>query len=122
MNTKRFAQMKEDAILINTSRGSLVDTDALIAALRSGHLGAAGLDVYEDEADLYFRDHSNDIICDDKLERLLTFPNVIVTGHQSFFTSDALETIAITTIKNMDDFTSGKTNENVVGSPRVSEV
>ncbi len=99
---------------INTSRGGLIDTAALIAALKSRHLGAVGLDVYEEEAELYFRDHCDDVICDDTFERLLTFPNVIVTGHQAFFTREALQTIAATTIQNLSDYSEGRANGNEV--------
>ena len=116
MNAERFALMPDGAVLINTSRGSLIDTTALIAALKSRHLGAVGLDVYEEEAELYFKDHYDDIICDDSFERLLTFPNVIVTGHQVFFTREALKTIADTTIQNLDDYSDGKDNPNCVRS------
>ncbi|MCR2831893.1 2-hydroxyacid dehydrogenase [Acidithiobacillus ferrooxidans] len=116
MNAERFALMPDGAMLINTSRGPLIDTTALIAALKSRHLGAVGLDVYEEEAELYFKDHCDDIICDDSFERLLTFPNVIITGHQAFFTSEALTTIARTTIQNLDDYSDGKDNLNGVRS------
>ncbi|MBU2808826.1 2-hydroxyacid dehydrogenase [Acidithiobacillus ferrooxidans F221] len=116
MNAERFALMPNGAMLINTSRGPLIDTTALIAALKSRHLGAVGLDVYEEEAELYFKDHCDDIICDDSFERLLTFPNVIITGHQAFFTGEALTTIARTTIQNLDDYSDGKDNPNCVRS------
>ncbi|MCR1346659.1 2-hydroxyacid dehydrogenase [Acidithiobacillus ferrooxidans] len=116
MNAERLALMPNGAMLINTSRGPLIDTTALIAALKSRHLGAVGLDVYEEEAELYFKDHCDDIICDDSFERLLTFPNVIVTGHQAFFTSEALTAIARTTIQNLDDYSDGKDNPNCVRS------
>lgn len=116
MNDERFALMREGAMLINTSRGPLIDTTAMIAALASRHLGAVGLDVYEEEAELYFRNHYDDIISYDSFERLLTFPNVIITGHQAFFTREAMETIATTTIKNLDDYNDGKGNENIVSS------
>ena len=116
MNAERFALMPNGAMLINTSRGPLIDTTALIAALKSRHLGAVGLDVYEEEAELYFKDHYDDIIGDDSFERLLTFPNVIVTGHQAFFTREALKTIADTTIQNLDDYSDGKDNPNCVRS------
>jgi D-lactate dehydrogenase len=99
-----LAQMKPGAMLINTSRGAVVDTPALITALKSGQLGSLGLDVYEEEADLFFRDLSDTAIADDVFARLLTFPNVIVTGHQAFFTEDALRAIAETTIANVDAF------------------
>ncbi len=114
INAERLALLQPGAILINTSRGGLIDTTALIAALKSRHLGAVGLDVYEEEADLYFRDHCDDVICDDTFERLLTFPNVIVTGHQAFFTREALQTIAATTIQNLSDYSEGRANGNEV--------
>lgn len=96
--------MKPGAMLINTSRGAVIDTGALIGALKSGALGALGLDVYEEEADLFFRDLSNEVIRDDTFARLLTFPNVLITGHQGFFTAEALRAIAATTIANLDLF------------------
>ncbi|WP_291511816.1 2-hydroxyacid dehydrogenase [Acidithiobacillus sp.] len=118
IDAERIALMPEGAMLINTSRGPLIDTKALIAALKSRHLGAVGLDVYEEEAELYFRDHCDDIICDDTFERLLTFPNVIVTGHQAFFTREALSTIAETTIQNLDTYSQGKDSPNYVRAAR----
>ncbi len=99
-----LAQMKPGAMLINTSRGAVVDTPAVIVSLKSGALGSLGLDVYEEEADLFFRDLSGQAIRDDVFARLLTFPNVIVTGHQAFFTEDALRAIAETTLANIDAF------------------
>jgi D-lactate dehydrogenase len=116
INAWRLAQIRPGALLVNTSRGALIDTSALICALKKRHLGGVGLDVYEEEADLYFRDHSEDIIDDDVFERLLTFPNVIVTGHQAFFTQEALQTIALTTIQNLTDYSEGRSNANEVGS------
>ncbi len=99
-----LARMKPGAMLINTSRGGLVDTRALVRALKSGRLGSLGLDVYEEEADLFFQDLSSRIIPDDLFARLLTFPNVLVTGHQAFFTEEALTAIAETTIANVTAF------------------
>jgi D-lactate dehydrogenase len=99
-----LARMKRGAMLINTGRGALIDTRAVIRALKSGHLGSLGLDVYEEEADLFFRDLSGEVIRDDVFARLLTFPNVVVTGHQAFFTADALAAIARTTLENLDAF------------------
>ena len=96
--------MKPGAMLINTSRGAVVDTPAVIEALKSGHLGALGLDVYEEESDLFFRDLSAIVIQDDVFARLLTFPNVVITGHQAFFTEDALRAMAETTLKNISAF------------------
>jgi D-lactate dehydrogenase len=97
-------QMKPGVILINTSRGGLVDASAAIAGLKSKKIGALGLDVYEQEANLFFADRSNEIIQDDLIERLLTFPNVIVTGHQAFFTQEAISTIAQTTVHSLTEF------------------
>jgi D-lactate dehydrogenase len=104
MDSAAFARMKPGAMLINTSRGAVVDTRALIVALKSGRLGSVGLDVYEEEADLFFRDLSGEAIRDDVFARLLTFPNVVVTGHQAFFTEEALRAIAETTVANVDAF------------------
>lgn len=99
-----LASMKPGAVLINTSRGAVVDARAVIDALKSGTLGGLGLDVYEEEADLFFRDLSGTVLQDDVFARLLTFPNVLVTGHQAFFTEEALSAIAATTIANLDHF------------------
>ncbi len=99
-----LARMKPGAMLLNTGRGALVDTAALIQALKARRLGSVGLDVYEEEADLFFRDLSGEVIDDDVFARLLTFPNVLVTGHQAFFTEDALAAIARTTLANLDAF------------------
>jgi D-lactate dehydrogenase len=99
--------MKPGAMLVNTSRGAVLDTQAAIAALSSGKLGALGLDVYEGEAALFFRDLSDQVITDEKFGQLLTFPNVIVTGHQAFLTNEALRGIAETTIRNITDFERG---------------
>jgi D-lactate dehydrogenase len=101
-------------MLINTSRGALVDTRALISALEKGHLGSVGLDVYEEESHIFFQDLSDEIIPDDMITRLLTFPNVLITGHQAFFTKEAMSTIAETTIKNISDFATGTENENIL--------
>lgn len=105
-------RMRHGAMLINTSRGALVDAKAVVDALKSGHLGAVGLDVYEEEGDMYFRDFSDHIIEDDVFARLLTFPNVVVTGHQAFFTQEAMDTIAHTTLRNLEDFFAGRDNAN----------
>jgi D-lactate dehydrogenase len=104
INAAALAQMKPGAMLINTSRGAVVDTRAVIRALKSGQLGSLGLDVYEEEGDLFFRDLSAEVLHDDVFARLLTFPNVIVTGHQAFFTEDALSAIAQCTLGNLDSF------------------
>lgn len=97
-------RMKRGVMLINTSRGAVVDTRALIDGLKSGRLGYLGLDVYEEEGDLFFEDLSDQLIQDDVFARLLTFPNVLITGHQGFFTAEALQAIAETTIANLTAF------------------
>jgi len=104
VNAARVAKMKSGAILINTSRGGLVDTTAAINGLKSKQLGGFALDVYEEETGVFFEDLSQQVVQDDVLSRLLTFPNVLVTSHQAFFTREALETIAQTTIQNLDEF------------------
>ena len=103
-----LARMKQGAMLINTGRGALVDTGALIRALKAGRLGSVGLDVYEEEADLFFRDLSEEVIHDDVFARLLTFPNVLITAHQAFFTRDALRGIAETTLRNAAEYERGE--------------
>jgi D-lactate dehydrogenase len=107
-------QMKPGVMLINTGRGALVDTTAVIDALKSGHLGWLGLDVYEEEGDLFFEDLSDQVVHDDVFSRLLTFPNVLITGHQGFFTVNALTNIAATTMANLDDFAGGGPLHNAV--------
>ena len=104
INAAALARMKDGAMLINTSHGALVDTLAVIEALKSGKLGYLGLDVYEEEGDIFFEDLSCEIIRDDVFTRLLTFPNVLITGHQAFFTRNALEKISATTISNISQF------------------
>lgn len=104
IDAEALARMKPRAMLLNTSRGAVVDTRALIGALKAGTLGSLGLDVYEEEADLFFRDLSDEVLHDDVFARLLTFPNVLITGHQAFFTEDALTAIASTTVANLDAF------------------
>ncbi|MGZ2256636.1 2-hydroxyacid dehydrogenase [Roseobacter sp. A03A-229] len=99
-----IAKMKPGVMLINTSRGAVVDTSALIAGLKDGQIGSVGLDVYEEEADLFFNDLSQTFIPDDVFARLLTFPNVLITGHQAFFTHEAVTAIAETTIANISAF------------------
>ena len=107
-------KMKTGVMLINTSRGALLDTIAVIRALKSGKIGSLGLDVYEEEEQIFFEDRSGLIIPDDVFARLLTFPNVIVTGHQAFFTREALLNIAATTIENITRFEQGQTLDNQV--------
>ncbi len=114
INEQSLQRMKPGAMLINTSRGGLIDTAAVVNALKSHQLGALGLDVYEQEGDLFFSDLSNTVIDDDVFQRLLTFPNVVITGHQAFFTREALDAIANTTLSNISDFATGATNLNAV--------
>lgn len=97
-------KMKPGVLLVNTSRGGLVDTQALIRGLKSKHLGGVALDVYEGEGALFYEDHSGEIIDDDVLMRLMTFPNAIVSGHQAFFTDEALHEIAECTLRNLTEF------------------
>jgi D-lactate dehydrogenase len=104
INGAAIAQMQAGMMLINTSRGGLIDTQAAIAGLKSGLIGYLGIDVYEQESDLFFEDLSNEVIQDDVFQRLLTFPNVLVTGHQAFFTNQALANIAETTLANITEF------------------
>lgn len=101
MNEQSFALMKKGVILINTSRGGLIDTKAVIKALKTGQISALGIDVYEQEEKLFFRDLSADIIQDDTIQRLMSFPNVLITAHQAFFTDEALSQIASTTLDNV---------------------
>ncbi len=101
LNAAAMARMKRGAHLINTSRGKLIDTTALIEALKSGHLGGVCLDVYEEEEGIFFEDLSGEVLQDDELSRLLTFPNVLITAHQAFLTREALEEIARVTVTNL---------------------
>jgi D-lactate dehydrogenase len=114
-----LGKMKRGVMLINTSRGALVDAAALIEALKSGQVGAVGLDVYEQEAEFFYEDLSNEIIQDDVLQRLLSFPNVIITSHQAFFTETALRNIAETTVQNLNDFAAGRSSANEVRAENV---
>jgi D-lactate dehydrogenase len=118
VNADTLARMKPGAMLVNTSRGALIDTVAVIAALKTGHLGYLGLDVYEEEADLFFEDLSDRVITDDVFSRLLTFPNVVITGHQAFFTAEALAHIAATTLDNLTAAASGADLVNEIHPPR----
>ncbi|MFG0331188.1 MAG: 2-hydroxyacid dehydrogenase [Phycisphaerales bacterium] len=102
-----LGRMKPGVMLINTSRGGVIDTRAVIDGLKSGQIGYLGIDVYEEEGDVFFRDLSDRVIQDDALARLLTFPNVLVTGHQGFFTTEALTSIAETTLENLTKLESG---------------
>jgi len=114
INRDTISLLRDGAMLVNTSRGALVDTQALIPHLKQCRVCAVCLDVYEEEEHIYYRDLSNQVITDDVIARLLTFPNVLVTGHQAFFTREAMQTIAETTIRNLEDFAAGRTNENLL--------
>ncbi len=109
-------QMKDQVMLINTSRGGLLDARALIEGLKSGKIGSAGLDVYEEEAGVFFHDVSDKVLTDDVLARLLTFNNVVITSHQAFLTREALANIADTTLSNVDEFEAGKRLEKLANS------
>jgi len=113
INAESLATMKQGVVLINTSRGGLVDTHAAIRALKSGKLGGLGIDVYEQEEKLFFRDLSGDIIQDDTIQRLMSFPNVLVTAHQAFFTHEALTQIASITLGNVKAFQAGESKNRV---------
>ena len=107
VNDETLAQMKKGVFLINTSRGAIFDTPAVIRGLKKGHIGHLAIDVYEEEAGLFFEDRSSEILKDDLFARLLTFPNVLVTGHQAFLTDHALRIIAQTTFQSLTEFESG---------------
>ncbi len=109
-----LARMRDGVFIINTSRGALIDTEAATDAIKSGKIGGLALDVYEEESPLFFEDRSVGIIQDDVFMRLTTFPNVLVTGHQAFFTHEAMENIAKTTLSNLSDFEAGRACPNVV--------
>ena len=108
INAASLSRMKEGVVIVNTSRGALVNTEDLIAGIKSGKVGAAALDVYEEEGDLFYEDFSGAIVQDDKLVRLIAMPNVIVTSHQAFLTREALDNIAQTTVNNLVNFFSGQ--------------
>ncbi|WP_126148072.1 2-hydroxyacid dehydrogenase [Synechococcus elongatus] len=112
VNREAIAKMQPGTMLINTSRGGLVDTQAVIEGLKLKRIGALGLDVYEQEEPLFFQDHSTEIIHDDVFQRLLTFPNVVITGHQAFLTDTALHNIAETTLSNLTDLEQGRACPN----------
>jgi len=114
VDARMLARVKRGALLINTSRGGLVDTEAAIEALKSGQLGGIAIDVYEQEASLFFKDLSSTVIPDDVIQRLVSLPNVILTGHQAFFTREALTTILDTTLASISDFAAGRPLANEV--------
>lgn len=114
INAQTIGMMKPGVMLVNTSRGALINTPDAIKALKTGHIGYLGLDVYEQEETLFFNDLSENIIQDDDIMRLLSFPNVLITSHQGFFTEEALIQIAQTTMQNISDFEAGRQLENAV--------
>jgi D-lactate dehydrogenase len=114
LNAEAFVKMKTGAMLINTGRGALIDTTAVVNALKNEKLGYLGIDVYEQESGLFFKDHSETVNKDDDFLRLLSFPNVLITGHQGFFTKEALEQIATVTLENLTDFEQGNELKNEV--------
>lgn len=114
IDSRSISMMKEGIMIINTGRGGLIDTQSLIQGLKSQKIGAAGLDVYEEESQYFYEDFSEVVIDDDTLARLLTFPNVLITSHQAFLTKEALTNIAETTLGNIADFFNGKPLVNEV--------
>ena len=109
-------RMRSGVMIVNTGRGALIDTAAVIEGLKSGRIGSLGLDVYEEEGPLFFEDRSTEVITDDVFARLMTFPNVLLTAHQGFFTAPALHAIAETTLSNLDDVEAGRPCPNTVSS------
>ncbi|MEU1788168.1 2-hydroxyacid dehydrogenase [Streptomyces sparsogenes] len=120
VDAEALALMKDDAILVNSSRGGLVDTDALLETLRAGRLSGVGLDVYEEEAGVFFLDKSLEVMTDERLARLMTFSNVLVTSHQAYFTRDAVGQIAQTTMANIQDYLADCSGDNILVCPETS--
>ncbi|MGW1596493.1 2-hydroxyacid dehydrogenase [Streptomyces sp. NPDC002343] len=114
VDAEALGLMKDDAILVNSSRGGLVDTDALLATLRAGRLTGVGLDVYEEEAGVFFLDKSLEVMTDERLARLMTFNNVLLTSHQAYFTEDAVGQIVRTTVSNVEDYLAGRSGDNTL--------
>lgn len=114
INKKTLNQMKPGVMLINTSRGALINTNDVIVSLKKSHMGYLGIDVYEQEEKLFFKDRSEQILQDDEIARLMSFPNVLITAHQAFLTKEALEQIASTTLGNIKSFSSGDKLQNEV--------
>lgn len=119
INAETLALCRPGVVIVNTSRGALIDTTALIAGLKSRHVGGVALDVYEQEGDLFFEDLSSEIVDDDVFQRLLTFPNVLVTGHQAFLTEEALTAIAQTTLTGLSELEAGRSPSNLVTTDRL---
>ena len=116
INAQTIANMKDGVYLVNTSRGALIDTDALIDGLVAGKFGGVGLDVYEEEEGIFYEDKSNEIMRDENLARLMTFPNVLITSHMGFFTKEAMQAIAKVTLENAYALENGLPLVNKVGS------
>ena len=114
INTYSMQYMKKGVVIVNTSRGALIDTEALLTGIKERFIGAACLDVYEEEGDFFFEDRSGHILNDDMLARLISMPNVLITSHQAFLTREALSNIAQTTLQNVTDFFAGRENGNEV--------
>ena len=114
INSESIEKMKDGVFILNTSRGGLINSDSLIEGLKSGKIGAAALDVYEEESDLFFEDMSDETDRDEKMATLLSMPNVLITSHQAFLTNEALENIALVTLKNIKTFFERNTIENEV--------
>ena len=117
INAAAIEKMKKGVVIVNTSRGGLIDAEALLQGIKERKVGAACLDVYEEEGDVFFRDISGHILEDDTLARLISMPNVIVTSHQAFLTEEALSNIAETTVQNLDDYFAGRALHNAVTLP-----
>ena len=117
INQEAINKMKKNVVIINTSRGGLIDSKALLDALHEKKIKAAGLDVYEEEVDLFFEDNSNEIVQDDILSLLISLPNVIITSHQGYLTEEALDNIANVTLKNFDDYLNKRKLENEIVCP-----
>ena len=118
-NAETLARTKPGVMIVNTSRGALIDAAEMVEALKRGQVGFLGIDVYEQEADIFYEDLSGEILQDDVLQRLLTFPNVLVTSHQAYFTDTALQNIAETTVANLDDFVGGRASGNEVKAEKI---
>ncbi|MDD6177204.1 MAG: 2-hydroxyacid dehydrogenase [Ruminobacter sp.] len=116
INKDSIAKMKKGVMIINTGRGPLINSEALVEGLKSGQVGAAGLDVYEEEHDYFYQDRSDHIIVDDNLSRLISFNNVLITSHQAFFTKEAMDNIVHTTLQNVSDYFEGKELVNEVNA------
>jgi D-lactate dehydrogenase len=117
VNAETIDQMKRGVMIVNTGRGPLLDTAAVVEALKTGQIGSFAADVYEEEGALFFEDRSEEVLWDDTFARLLTFPNVLLTAHQAFLTNEALEAIATTTLANLADLAAGRPCANEVRPP-----